>query len=200
MIMDMGTVCVCCYQKSVFSFGEPHSQLVANPVGFLRCNLPRFEGLANLIGNHIVLLPSAGDMEILSLSQKKFLVCRHGIAFISAHQFAFFRLFRILSIISPVAQALCNGFPFVDMQCNQSCCRHSSPSSPQQKRRQAVPLIIAEQSARNILFYECTKPTRESFIPSSALSITTAKNMAATHRISRTTRIATEVHICCRAE
>ena len=141
MIMDVGTVCVSCYQKSVFSFGEPQPQFIANPVGFLRCNLTRFEGLTNLIGNHIILLPPAGDVEILSLSQKKFLVSRHGITFISAHQFAFFRLSRILSIISPVAQALCNGFPFVDMQCNQSCCRHSSPSSPQQKRRQAVPLI-----------------------------------------------------------
>ena len=151
MIMDMGTVCVSCYQKSVFSFGEPLPQLVANPVGFLRCNLPRFEGLANLIGNHIVLLSSAGDMEILPLSQKELLVCRHGIAFIAGHQFAFFRLFRILCIISPVTQTLCNGFPFVDMQCNQSCCRHSSPSSPQQKEGRPFHTSLAEQPAQNIL-------------------------------------------------
>ena len=130
MIMDVGTVCVSCYQKSVFSFGEAHSQLVANPIGFLRCDFTRFERLTNLVSNHIILLPSAGDMEILPLSQKKFLVCRHRITFIASDQFAFFRLFRILCIISPVTQTLCNGFPFVDMQCNQSCCRHNSPSSP----------------------------------------------------------------------
>ena len=57
--MDVGSVCMSGYRKSMIPLGEAHGQLIAEPVCFLRRDLSRLEGLPDLIGDDIsfVLLP-----------------------------------------------------------------------------------------------------------------------------------------------
>ena len=70
MIMDMGLVNVGTDDKGVFALGEPLGKFHAQPVGLLRGDLPRTEGLANMVGDHIVRAtdPSGGG-NILALGQ-----------------------------------------------------------------------------------------------------------------------------------
>ena len=49
MIMDMGLVNVSADDKGVFALGEPFGKFHAQPVGVLRGDLPRTEGLANMV-------------------------------------------------------------------------------------------------------------------------------------------------------
>lgn len=68
MIMHMGSIRVRYHDKSILSFGKPKGQFMPQPVCFLRRDLSRFEGLADLIGDHLMLLPPTGDLLILTLS------------------------------------------------------------------------------------------------------------------------------------
>ena len=122
--MHMGSIRVRCHDKGILSFGKPKGQLMPQSVCFLRRDLSRFEGLADLIGDHFMLLPPTGDLLILTLGQHKLFVHGHRVTLIAGDQFALFGLFRILCIIRSVTQTLSNGFPLVYMQGNESCCYH----------------------------------------------------------------------------
>ena len=124
MIMHMGSIRVRCHDKSILSLGKPKGQLMPQSVCFLRCDFSRFERLADLIGDHLMLLPPTGDLLILTLGQHKLLVHGHRVTLIAGDQFTLFGLFRILCIIRSVAQTLGNGFSLVHMQGNESCCCH----------------------------------------------------------------------------
>ena len=54
VIMDMGLVNMGTNDKGVFSLGEPLGKFHTQPVGFLRGDLPRAKGLADMVGDHIV--------------------------------------------------------------------------------------------------------------------------------------------------
>ena len=54
MIMDMGLINVGANDKGVFALGEPLGKFHAQPVGFLRRDLPRAERLADMVGDHII--------------------------------------------------------------------------------------------------------------------------------------------------
>ena len=54
MIVDMSLVDVCADDKGVFALGEPLGKFHAETVGFFRGDLPRAEGLADMVGDHIV--------------------------------------------------------------------------------------------------------------------------------------------------
>lgn len=82
-------------------------------VGFLRCDLAWFEGLADLIGNHVIRPAAAGHLEVQAFLQHEFLIDRDGITAIGRDQLTFFRLFRILGIIRTVAQGLSYGPPLI---------------------------------------------------------------------------------------
>ena len=69
MIMDMGLVNVGTNDKGVFALGEPLGKLHAQPVRFLRRDLPRAERLADMVGDHIICAPNpSGGGDILALS------------------------------------------------------------------------------------------------------------------------------------
>lgn len=124
MVMNMSPIHMSCNDKSVFSFCESHSSFIPDLICFFRCDLSRFERLADLIGDHLMLLPPTGDLLILTLGQHKLLVHGHRVTLIAGDQFTLFGLFRILCIIRSVAQTLGNGFSLVHMQGNESCCCH----------------------------------------------------------------------------
>ena len=67
MIMDMGLVNVGADDKGVFFLGKSLGKFYAQPVGFLRCDLARFEGLPDLIRDHIAGLLPASELPVLAL-------------------------------------------------------------------------------------------------------------------------------------
>ena len=53
MVVYMGTICMGCDNERLFSFCKAFRQFIASSICFFRSNLPRFERLTYLIGNHI---------------------------------------------------------------------------------------------------------------------------------------------------
>ena len=88
MVMDMSLIYVSRHQKCVLPLGKTHGQLVADFIGFLRRNFPRFEGLADLVGNHIMLLRPSGHLQILAFGEKEFLIGSLRVTLVGADIFA----------------------------------------------------------------------------------------------------------------
>ena len=65
MIMNVRFINVRTNNKSVFSFEKARSKIIANLICFFRCDFSRFERLANLIGDYIVLFVFSGEELIL---------------------------------------------------------------------------------------------------------------------------------------
>ena len=56
--------------KSMIALGQRHSEIIADLVRQFRCNLPRLEGLPQVVGDHIIVLPfPAGNGGILPLGK-----------------------------------------------------------------------------------------------------------------------------------
>ena len=85
--------------ESIAPFRETHGQLIADPVGILRCDLAGFEGLPDLVSDHISPLLPAGDLLIFPFGQRELFINGHRIAFVGCDQISLFRLLRILRII-----------------------------------------------------------------------------------------------------
>ena len=51
--MNVRFVYVGADHKGMIAFGEPPGKFYAQPVGFLRGDFPRAEGLADMVGDHI---------------------------------------------------------------------------------------------------------------------------------------------------
>ena len=86
--MDMSLVDVSRNQKCVLPLRKTHGQLIADFIGFLRRNFPRFEGLADLVGNHIMLLRPSGHLQILAFGEKEFLIGSLRVTLVGADIFA----------------------------------------------------------------------------------------------------------------
>ena len=121
----MGFINVGGNNKSVFSFGKTHCCFIAHLVCFFRCDLSGFERLANLVGNDIVLLLSAGDMLILPFGEQKLLVSGLCITLIGTDKLAIIGFCGILRIVCSVCQTLSHSLSLVHMESNQSCRCHS---------------------------------------------------------------------------
>ena len=119
--------------KSVFALQKPLSELIADAVGFLRCDLPRLERLPHLIGDHIAFLAAPGGLLVQPFCQQKFFVHGQGAAFITADQLALLGLVRVLDIAGVVVQTSPDGLAFVFPHRNQPCCRQCH--HPLQKRK-----------------------------------------------------------------
>ena len=123
-----------CYDKSMTSLCKTHCQFIADLICFLWGDFSRFERLSDLIGDHILLLLSPGDMKILSFCKKEFFICSPGIALIGTDIFSVFGFSSVLSILQTVCETLRYRLSFVDMQWNQtghchSCLRLLSPTN-----------------------------------------------------------------------
>ena len=90
------------YEKSVFALQEAPSEFIADPIGLFRRDLARLEGLAYLIGDHIALLCSSGELPILALGKQKFHIRRLRVTGEGGHKFSGLRLVRIDRIFCPV--------------------------------------------------------------------------------------------------
>lgn len=125
MIMDMGLVNVGADDKGVFFLGKSLGKFYAQPVGFLRGDLSRAEGLANMVGDHIVRSTdpsSSGD--ILALGQHELGVGHTAVALIAGDKPAVVCLLRICHIVDNIADSTAFGPALADVQRHDSCGCH----------------------------------------------------------------------------
>ena len=70
--MNVRLVYVSADHKGMIAFGKTLGKFHTQPVSFLRCDLTGAEGLAHMIGNHIIRAThSSGNGNVLPLCQKK---------------------------------------------------------------------------------------------------------------------------------
>ena len=129
MIMDMGLVNVGTDDKGGFALGEPLGKFYTDPVGFLRGDLPRTEGLANMVGDYIVRAtdPSGGG-NILALGQHELGVGYTAVTLIAGDEPAVVCLLRVGHIVNNRADGSALGPAFADMQRHDACGCHEKTS------------------------------------------------------------------------
>ena len=120
VIVDMRPIRMGSYNEGMVALSKPLGQLLANGVCFFRRHFSGLEGLPDLVGDHVPLVPPSGDVLILAFCQQELLIRRHGVALISGDKLPFFGLFRVLGVISSVPEALGNALALVDVQGDQS--------------------------------------------------------------------------------
>ena len=125
MIMDMGLVNMGTDDKGVFSLGEPLGKLHAQPVGFLRGDLPRTEGLANMVCDHIVRATDPpGGGNILALGQHELGVGHTAVALIAGNEPAVVSFLRIGHIVDDFADGTAFGPTLADVKRHNACGCH----------------------------------------------------------------------------
>ena len=129
MIMDMGLINVSADDKGVFALGEPFGKFYTEPVGFLRGDLPRTEGLPHLIGQHIVPATAApGGGDILALGQEKFCVGHAAVTAKAGDQPPTVGLFRVCRIVQNIRNGAALRAPLAHMQGHDACSCQIHPS------------------------------------------------------------------------
>jgi len=114
--MDMGFVNVSADDEGVFSLCKPFGKLHAQPIGLLRGDLPRAEGLADMVGDHIVRAPDpSGGGDILALGQHKLGVDHSAVALIAGDESAVVCLLRVGHIVDNLADSTALGPAFADV-------------------------------------------------------------------------------------
>lgn len=129
MSMDMGVVDVRGNDKLMLALCPGHRQLVADLLGLLRRDLTRFEGLPDLIQQHITVrdLP-AGKVSISPLRQKHLIGGGGRIAAIGRYQFAAQGLGRIDCIVNPLVDSIGDRLIFDFVHGDQACGCHAGAS------------------------------------------------------------------------
>ena len=134
MIMDMGFVNVGADNKGVLSFGKSLGKFHAQPVGFLRGDFPRAEGLADIVGDHIVgsTDPSGGD-NILTFSQHELGVGHTAVALITSDESTVVGLLRVGHIVNNRADGTALGPALANMQRHDTRGRHCYQTSSEKE-------------------------------------------------------------------
>ena len=113
----MGLVNVGTDDKGVFALGEPLGKFYAQPVGFLRGDLPRAEGLADMVGDYIVRATDPpGSGNVLALGQHKLSVSHTAVALVAGDEPAVVCLLRIGHIVNNRADGSALGPALADVQ------------------------------------------------------------------------------------
>lgn len=69
MIMNVRLVCMSCNDKGMLTLSETHNELLTNLICFLRSDLTWFEGLPDLVGDHIAFLLPANGLLVLPFGE-----------------------------------------------------------------------------------------------------------------------------------
>ena len=108
------------------SFQKPLGKLIAHAVRILRRDLSGLEGLAHLIGDHVVPLFPPGDGLVLPLGVKKLRVGGFWVAFIGGDQLAALCLVWILGVVDAVCQTVGNRLALINVHGDDACGRHGA--------------------------------------------------------------------------
>ena len=126
VIVNMPLVGMGSYKKGVSSFQKPLGKFIAHTVCVLRRDLTGLEGLAHLIGDHVVPLLPPGDGLVLPLGEQKLRVGGFWVAFVCGDQLAALCLVWILGVVDAVCQAVGNRLAVTDVHGNDACGRHGT--------------------------------------------------------------------------
>ena len=149
--------------KSVPPLCPAHSQLIADTVRLLRCDLPRIEGLSYLIAQHIIglFLSPACHGGIAGFRQKKLVRHGGGVALISGDILSAFCFLRVFAIVQTIPDSLGNRFAFACMALQQSCGSQKSSLPSMKKGGPSRPPRLRASMARGCL--TCQKPVQSGF-------------------------------------
>ena len=117
MIVDVAAVGVGGDDESVPAFQEPLRELIADAVGLLRRDLAGLEGLAHLIGDHIIFLVPPGNGPVLPLGKQELRVHGGRVTGEGGNQLAALGFLRVLGVAGAVGEALGDGSALVDVRC-----------------------------------------------------------------------------------
>lgn len=130
VIMDMGLINVSADDEGVFALGEPLGKFHAQTVGFFRGDLPRVEGLADMVGDHVVdASDPSGGSNILALGQHELGVGHTAVALIAGDELAVVCLLRIDHIVNNRANGTVLSPALANMQRHDTRSRHCYQTS-----------------------------------------------------------------------
>ena len=134
MIMDMILVNVGTDDEGVFFLRKPFGKFHAQPVGFLRGDFPRAEGLADMVGDHIVgSTAQSGGGNILTLSQHELGVGHTAVALITSDEPTVVGLLRVGHIVNNRADGTALGPALANMQRHDTRGRHCYQTSSEKE-------------------------------------------------------------------
>ena len=120
MRMDMSPVHMGAADKSVTAFGQLHGKFIADPIGRGWVNLPRFEALPQMIGDHVMFaITPARYGGIVAFGKEKFLADADRITFICGYPFTAVSLVGVFHIVRTPPQRGGNTFSRADWK---QCC------------------------------------------------------------------------------
>lgn len=136
----MGLINVGTDDKGVFALGEPFGKFYAQPVGLLRGDLPRTEGLAYMVGDYIIRTPDpSGGGDILALGQHELGIGYTAVALITSDEPAVVSFLRIGHIVDNLADGTALGPALADMQRQDACGCHKG-CLPSKNRQPQLPI------------------------------------------------------------
>ena len=104
--MNVRFVYVSTDHKGMIALGKTLGKFYAQPVSFLRCDLTRAEGLAHMIGNHIIRTShSSGRGKVLPLCQKELCIRSPAVTRIAGNEFAVICFLWICYIVDDVTRS-----------------------------------------------------------------------------------------------
>ena len=152
MIMDMLFVDMGADNIGVFALGESLGKLTAQAVCFLRGDFTRDKGLAQMVGNYIILTAhSAGLLDVLIFGKKKFGIRDPAVTLPARNQSAVIRLLRIFGVVQYVADCLSYRAAFSGVQGHQACGCHRVFTSLKAKRPAEADRLIDFEFYENLL-------------------------------------------------
>ena len=118
----------------MIAFGKTPCKFYAQPVCFFRSNLTGAEGLAHMIGNHIIRTAhSSGSSNILPLCQKELCIRSPAVTRKSCDEPAIICFLWICYIVDDVTDCPTFCTTFANMKRHDSCGCHNASSSPNTK-------------------------------------------------------------------
>ena len=133
--MNVRLVYVSADYKGMIAFSKTLCKFYAQTVGFFRGNLTGAEGLAYMIGNHIICAThSSGSGNVLPLCQKELCIRSPAVTSITGNELAVICFLWICYIVDAVTNRPTFCAAFADMKRHDSCSCHNRRSSSQKKR------------------------------------------------------------------
>ena len=132
--MNVRLVYVSADHKGMIAFSKTLCKFYAQPVCFFRGNLTGAEGLAYMIGNHIICAThSSGGDNILTLSQHKLGVGHTAVALITSDESTVVGLLRVGHIVNNRADGTALGPALANMQRHDTRGRHCYQTSSEKE-------------------------------------------------------------------
>ena len=125
--MNVRLVYMSADHKGMITLGKAPCKFYAQPVGFFRSDLAGAEGLAHMIGNHIIRTAnSSGSGNVLPLCQKKLCIRSPAVTSIAGNEPAVICFLWIGHIVDDVTDRPTFCAALADMKRHDSCGCHRS--------------------------------------------------------------------------